>query len=556
MPWTVLKNIERLIIMNILGIKPYGHDPAASIVVDDKIVAAVEEERFVRVKHALNFFPFYSIIYCLNEANLSMKDIDYVTLPINPKLYINSKLLKMVGLSLPYYLRPKNALMLAMREFTKYVRYIRTWEIEFKRYFGVVPKVRYVEHHLAHACSAYYLSGFKKSNIITIDGAGEVVSTLLAVGKGKEIEKIKEIYLPHSLGLLYVKITELLGFKSYDEEGKVMGLAAYGKPIIDFSPIIKIGEGNYKVDYDKLKFKPRLRDEPLNNLHKNIAASIQSALGKTVTTLAEYLYDLTGIKNLCLAGGVSLNADMNKILLGSDFCEKIFIQPAAHDPGSALGAALYNTDCRFELDSAALGPKFSNEDIKPVLDESKITYEKIDDISGYVGEELLPEGKIVGWFQGRMEFGPRALGSRSILADPSNPDTKDNVNNSVKHREPWRPFAPSILFEHRKRYFSNGHKSPFMILTFDLANHQEELISAAHVDNTVRPQTVDKNSLLKYHRLINKFYKVNGVPAVLNTSFNVAGEPIVCNPRDALRTFYGSGLDYLAIGDYLISKRI
>ncbi len=541
--------------MNILGIKPYGHDSAASLIVDDKIVAAVEEERFVRVKHAHNYFPFYSIKYCLSAADLTMKDIDYVTVPINPNLYINSKLLKTVGSSLSYYLKPKNTLILGIREISKYKRDSRTWKVEFKRRFGTVPKIKHVEHHLAHACSAYYLSGSQKSNIISIDGVGEVVSTLLAVGKGKEIEKVKEVYIPHSLGYLYMQVTELLGFKSYDEEGKVMGLAAYGEPVIDFSKIIKANNGGFKIDYNHLKFTPRLRDEPINNLHKNIAASLQSKLAEVVTAIAEYLYELTGIKNLCLAGGVSLNADMNKALLDTDFIEKIFIQPAAHDPGTTLGAALYYSDCRFGLTHTALGPEFNNAAIKPFLDETKIAYEKVDDISGYVGEELLPKGKIVGWFQGRMEFGPRALGSRSILADPSNPDMKDKVNKSVKHREPWRPFAPSMLFKHRKRYFSNHHKSPFMILTFDVENHHNELISATHVDKTVRLQTVDENSMSNYYKLINSFYKVKDVPAVLNTSFNVAGEPMVCTPRDAVRTFFGSGMDYLAIGDYLVSKK-
>jgi carbamoyltransferase len=424
-----------------------------------------------------------------------------------------------------------------------------------KRKYGFLPKVRFIEHHISHAASAFRCSGFKKANIITIDGIGGLTSISLKVGNGKEMEIIKDIMFPNSLGALYSTVTEILGFKPGNDEGKIQALASYGKPIVDFSDAVKTKKGDFKLDLDRLTVKfPMMNKNPLTEQHKNIAASLQEILEKSVLNLVEYLYEITGYKQLCLAGGVALNSTMNGVLLQSDFVDDIFIQPAAGDNGAILGAALELANSKIKMEHVYWGPQYSNEQIEKELKECKLKYEFYDDICG-VTSELLAKGKICGWHQGRCELGARALGNRSILADPSDPKMKDKINNEVKHREPWRPFAPSILAESTDDYLVGNYPTPFMILCFRIKDEKvNELISSLHIDKTARPQNVVKSVNPKFYELIKDFGKETGIPAVLNTSFNIQGEPIVCSPRDSIRTFMGTGLDYLAIGDFLVKK--
>jgi carbamoyltransferase len=527
--------------MIVLGINADGHhDPASTIIGNKGIIASVEEERFNRIKHSIGYAPIKSTEHCLKEAGVEMSDVDYIAYPFKPELYMKPNFKE----GTTWFARSRRG-----------YRRCFDWQKIFEKNFGKLPKIKYIEHHIAHARSSFNLSGFSKSNIITIDGSGEYTTMLLAAGNGTKIEKIKEIHLPNSLGYLYSHITEVLGFEKNDGEGKVMGLAAYGKPVIDFSKIIEVKKGDLKVNIKNADFPKRKKGEPLNELHKNIAASLQESLTDSVMSLLEYLQGITGYKNLCLAGGVALNADMNGKLLRSDLVKDIFIQPAANDPGSTIGAALDVLGKRFRMTHNYFGPQYTEEEILKVLKEYKIKYDRISDISGYVGGELLPKGKIVGWFQGRLELGPRALGDRSILADPSDPGMKDKVNNEVKHREPWRPFAPSMLAERAHKYLEDIHDAPYMIIMFKVKDEKaDEISSAIHVDNTARPQTVKRNINKRYYDMIKSFEKAKGVPVVMNTSFNLAGEPMVCSPKDAIRTFYSSGMDYLALGDYLIKK--
>jgi len=322
-------------------------------------------------------------------------------------------------------------------------------------------------------------------------------------------------------------------------------------------------KGDFKIDLNKLRSIPPFKKDPMNPLHQTIAASVQKTLEKAVLGLVEYLYEVTGYKNLCLAGGVALNSTMNGIVLQSDFVDNIFIQPAAGDNGSVLGAGLELANAKFKMTHAYWGPQYSHEEIEAELKECKLEYEecKLDSqyakFSNYMIEKvanLLAEGKIIGWHQGRGELGPRALGNRSILANPGLPEMKDKVNNQVKHREPWRPFAPSILAEDTKKYLINNYPTPFMILCFKLNDPEKELIAATHIDNSARPQSVERSVNPKYYKLIKEFKKQTGTPALINTSFNIRGEPIVCSPRDAIRTFFATGLDALCIGDYIITK--
>lgn len=541
--------------MNILSIKPDGHDTAASILTDDGRIFSAEEERFNRIKHSGGKFPSNAISYCLKNAGLKIQEIDFVGIASEPKVFRSRDMLVFTKNSLPHMWKPYYTAGFFYRTFSS-MGIPKMTERLVKKHFGYCPPIRCVEHHLAHASSAFRMSGFNRANIITLDGEAELISAMLAVGNGTEIEVIKRIHLPHSLGHLYSTITEKLGFEPNEGEGKVMGLAAYGKPALDFSNILKVNGGGFTVDYKKLEgFPRRLKGEELTKEHKNVAASLQKAVTEAFIELARYMRELTGYRNLCLAGGVVLNADANGKLLRSGLVDDIFIQPAASDPGTTLGACLHIAKKNAKMEHNYLGPRWANEKIEKILKQFKVRYRTVSGIEQYVGEELLPKGKIVGWFQGRMELGPRALGNRSILADPRNSKMKDELNNRVKHREPWRPFAPSVLEEKADKYFIKNHHSPYMILMFDTYPEKSgEIPAAIHVDGTARTQTVSRKTNPKYHGLIRAFYRETGVPVIVNTSFNLAGEPIVCSPQDAIRTFYGSGMDYLAIGNYLLSK--
>jgi carbamoyltransferase len=430
------------------------------------------------------------------------------------------------------------------------------------------PRVVFVRHHVAHAASAFFLSDFEEANIISLDGSGGQDAGLIGVGRGIEIEPFEYVDRETSWGYLYERYTERLGFRAHNDEGKVMGLAAYGDARGELFPFLHVnsGDGFPYYDYEGLyehlhEIVQRSRDEyPVNDYHEHVAARLQYSLEQAVAGIAERLYERTGLRDLCLAGGTALNCSCNGKLLGLPFVDRVFIQPAASDSGTALGAAVYvhvqrtGERPRTEFDHAYWGPEYSNEEIEAALRLAKVPYRRPRDVAKEAAQ-LLAEGKIVGWFQGRMEVGPRALGGRSILAHPGDEAMKDAVNNNVKFREPWRPFAPSILAEYMEDYFGTDHPSPFMILAFEALEEAKRAIPAAlHVDGTGRPQTVDRHSSPRYWELINEFRKLTGIPVVLNTSFNIESQPIVCTPKDALSTFFMCGLDALAIGDFILEK--
>ncbi len=553
--------------MNILGLHVAAHDSAACIIVDGKIMAAVEEERLERYKHGTagiytGGIPVRAIDFCLKKAGLKMKDIDYITTPYDVD-YTSRQLPSVMLKNLNYYFNGGfwgSNVFAPIFKFKYWDKRVQNLGLNYlKRKYGHLPPLRNVEHHLAHAASTFRCSGFQRANILTIDGIGGLNTCTFSIGNGKEIEVIKKIYFPHTLGGFYSEATEMLGFKRDCEEGFTMGLAAYGKSNIDLSDVIFLDRdnGDFKFpEWERLrnKMKKRMPGEPIEKIHQDFAASVQKKLEDIIIALAEWLYNQTGYKDLCLAGGVALNACANGKLLETGFVNNIFVQPASNDTGSILGSALEVADAKFKMKGSYFGPEFSNEEIESILKTAKIKYEKSSDVCGFTAEKL-EKDKVIGWFQGKCEWGPRALGNRSIIANPENPKMKDIVNNKVKHRDAWRPFAPSILENEKNKYLVNAYTSPYMILSFDVVKERAPEISATvHVDNSTRPQTVSKDFNKRYFELISKFKKVSGIPAILNTSFNIKGEPIVCSPADAIKAFFTTGMDYLILGDFILEK--
>lgn len=552
--------------MHYLGISSLYHDPAACLIRDNKIIAMAEEERFSLNKHARGEFPWRAIEYCLRSGGITINDVDKVGFYFNPSfdnLFLKRKVI---------YGNPLNVLGTLY-----YRRNIKNNPVNgLRKFFNATKEIRYIDHHRTHAASAFYLSGFSKASILTIDGAGEATSTALYSGNGNAMETLEEFHVPNSIGGFYTSFTEWLGFETNEGEGKVMGLAPYGKKYLDvFDKILKIDkDGKYRFDTKLLNFnvgkmeanyspelvrligEPRKKD-PLTNYHKDVAFSLQKRLEDVGKALAERITDMTKSKNICLAGGVALNCKMNGEILASGTVENIFVQPASHDAGCALGAALVlavEDGNKFdEMEHAYYGPEYSDEEIKKYLDMAKVKYEYHKDISG-VAADLLAKDNIVGWFQGRMEWGARALGNRSILANPSSPEVKDRINYFVKHREPFRPFCPSMLEEKAKNYGVEKYL-PFMIVSTQVPEERrEEIAGVVHVDGSIRPQTVRKSVNEKYHKLIAEFDRQTGVPVLLNTSLNIRGQPMIDHPKQALALFYSEGIDALAIGNYLVRK--
>lgn len=541
--------------MIILGIThPISWNNAACIFVDGKLVAMVEEERFNRIKHSPRMAPKLAIDYCLKTAGITIDQVDYVAVGFD-----SVKNVVMRNLSMDNFVSGLNQAVNWIKDGRKYESDLPLGNFDRKN-------VIFVNHHLAHMASSFFPSGFEEANIVSLDGSGGGESGALGFGQGDDIQLYNTISNRGSWGLMYEAITEKLGFRRHSGEGKVMGLAAYGKPdpmglpFVDWTGDIPAIIPEARKDFiDNLPL--RKPEEPITDWHKNLAATLQDTLERAVIKMAEYLYNRTGCVNLTLAGGTALNCSMNGKLAALPFVKKIFIQPAAYDAGTALGAALMvqkdKTGRRtpWNMEHAYWGPQYSNEEILIALQAyAELNYHQSDNIFAETAE-LLKKGKIIGWFQGRSEIGPRALGNRSILANPSLPEMKDKVNNQVKHREPWRPFAPSILEENVDRYVGSQVSSPFMIIAFDtIPAKQSEITSAIHVDGTCRPQTVSKKTNPRYWNLIKEFQKLTGIPAVLNTSFNVDSQPIVNSPIEAIDTFLNCGIDVLAIGDYIVYK--
>ncbi len=561
---------------HILGISCYYHDAAACLIRDGKIIAAMEEEKFTRIKHDNNF-PINSITHCLKKAGINAKNLDFIGFYEKPVI----KFERVIQTFTECY--PSG--------FWMFYKQMPSWINEKLRIKSIIKNrlkynkdVLFIDHHTSHASSAFFVSPFKKATIITIDGVGEWITTSIKKGIHNNIFPLQELHFPHSLGLLYSTITSYLGFNVNNDEYKVMGLAAQGKPKYHakFRKIINIkNDGSFKMDMkyfdysiktqmwakelENLMGKPRKPYTEITKRHENIAATLQKITEEIYFKIANHAYELTKFKNLCIAGGVGLNSVANGKLYDETPFEKIFVQPAATDAGGAIGTAYFiwnqilKRSRKFKMYNAYLGPEFNQKEIKIFLDNNKIKYKKLSkkELPETVAK-LLSKNKIIGWFQGKTEWGPRALGNRSILANPINPDMKNIINSKIKHREDFRPFAGSVLKEDANHYFKipeNNHNSPFMNFVFKVLPNKEKFIpSITHTDKTCRIQTVSKNQNAMYYSLIKKFKKLTGIPIILNTSFNLKDEPIVCTPQDALNDFYKVPMDCLIMGSYLIEK--
>ena len=590
---------------SILGISAFYHDSAASLIVNGDIVAAAQEERFSRKKHD-HRYPFNAVNYVLSEGKLKLSEVDYIVFFEKPFLKFERLLetymafapkgFKSFSLSMPIWLREK----LFQKRFL--FEKLQKHDEEFKD----IKKIKFSEHHYSHASSAFYPSPFKEAVVLTLDGVGEWATTV-AVGKGNKLEMIKEIHFPHSLGLLYSAFTYYTGFKVNSGEYKVMGLAPYGKPKYKDLIIEKLmdlkEDGSFKLNMKYFNYATGLtmtnkkfsdlfghpvrdpKKDLLNDFHMDIASSIQAVTEEIVIRLTKNIANEYKIKNLCLAGGVALNCVANGKILKEKIFDNIWIQPAAGDAGGSLGAALAywyhelkksRENFTDQMKGAYLGPKYSNKHIEDQLNKLKGKYNKKtpNEISSIIAKEL-SNSKTVGWFQGRMEFGPRALGGRSILADPRSEKMQKELNLKIKFRESFRPFAPSVLREEVNNWFELNYDSPYMLLVSDVKKDKQIAMSEkdkklfgidklnikrstipaiTHVDYSARIQTVHKETNPKYYNLLNEFNKTTGCPVLVNTSFNVRGEPIVCSVEDAFNCFMGTNLDILVIEDFILMK--
>ena len=600
--------ILKAVFINILGISAWYHDSAACLLIDGRIVAAAQEERFTRIKHDPQF-PSESILYCISEAGLIPSDIDNIVFYDKPFLKFERLLetylafapagFKSFAKSMPVWVKDK---LFQKNSLIKHLDEVLGNSVLWKE------RLLFSEHHFSHAASAFFPSPFESAAILTLDGVGEWTTTSLAMGKGNELEVLKEIHFPHSLGLLYSSITYYLGFKVNSGEYKVMGLAPYGNPIYVskiYENLIDVkDDGSYHLDlqyfdycvgttmtnsrFDDLFGGPRRSPESaLTQRDLDIAASVQKVIEEILLKLAKNIAEVTGAKNLCLAGGVALNCVANGVLKKAKIFEDIWIQPASGDAGGAIGAALaaYHVVhgkprelslCRDGMQGTYLGPKFSNAQIEQVLTEAGACFQYLSDEEIVdVTAKALADSKAIGWMQGRMEFGPRALGARSIIADPRSPFMQAQLNLKVKYRESFRPFAPSILREQLEDWFNLDSDSPYMLIVADIIKARRKDLSTSekavlgleqlkiqrstipavtHVDFSARIQTVHKETNPKYHALIESFYGITGCPILINTSFNVRGEPIVCSPMDALKCFMSTELDVLVLENYILYK--
>lgn len=594
--------------MYILGISAFYHDSAACLTRNGEIIAAAQEERFTRKKHDPSF-PRKAIQYCLKEAGISASEIDNVVFYEKPfvkferlletYLAFAPKGFKSFATAMPIWIKDK---LFQKSALINELRSTLDDSVDWKE------RLLFSEHHLSHAASAFYPSPFESAAVLTLDGVGEWNTTSLAVGKGHEIQILKEIHFPHSLGLLYSAFTYYTGFKVNSGEYKVMGLAPYGEPryaeLIQEKLIKVAADGSFKLDMSYFDYAtgltmtnkkfdalfggaPRTSETGLTQREMDLAASIQKVTEEVVLKLARGIAKETGERNLCLSGGVALNCVANGILLREKIFDNIWIQPAAGDAGGALGAALstwylhHNNERvtateRDAMKGAYLGPEFTDEEIETELTACGAKFKKLSEAE--MIEEIasaLADEKAVGWMQGRMEFGPRALGGRSIIADPRSPVMQKQLNLQVKYRESFRPFAPSVLREDVSEWFEHDKDSPYMLLVADVQNdkrramtEEEESLfgidklnvprsavpAITHVDYSARIQTVHADTNPKYHAVISKFKEKTGCPLVVNTSFNVRGEPIICSPTDAFKCFMGTEMDVLSVGNYVLYK--
>lgn len=592
--------------MNIIGISAFYHDAAATLVSDGKIVAAAQEERFSRIKHDPRF-PTNAVKFCLEYSNLRPEDIDFVAFYEKPLLKFN-RIMRTFLTTAPHYADTFND---AMREWTSgklFQKQLLSKELEKSLGGSWDSKILFSEHHLSHAASAYYPSPFKSAAILTLDGVGEWATTTLGVGSGNNLHIDREIRFPHSLGLLYAAFTSYIGFKINSGEYKMMGLAPYGVPryadLIRKHLIDVKEDGSFAINLEYFEYpsgrrmtnqkfhdlfggSPRKADSDITQREMDIAASIQEVTEQIVVQLVRGISLETGEKNLCLAGGVALNCVANGKILKSGLFDNIWIQPAAGDAGGSTGAALAAYHLALNkprvppqqgdaMQGAFLGPEYSKSEIESQLTSAGAVFEVLDDLA-LIGKSasLLATGNVVAWFQGRMEFGPRALGNRSILADPRSPDMQKLLNLKIKFRESFRPFAPSILRERLSDWFDMEIDSPYMLFVATVSKIHQILPTAedknlfgidrlniprstipavTHLDFSARVQTIHSETNPRYHALVTEFERLTGCPIVVNTSFNVRGEPIVNTPIDAFRCFMGTNIDILVVGNCLMYK--
>ena len=576
--------------MYILGINAYHADSSAAIFKDGTMIAATEEERFRRVKHWAGF-PSLAVEFCLREAGITLAQVDHIAIGRDPYAKLARKIL--------FLLKNPGGGWRAVADRLQNAKKVSSLEQEFKSIDGTIDerafkkRIHQVEHHRSHLASAFFASPFEESALLSIDGSGDFTTTMIGTGKGNKIEVLDSVDFPHSVGLFYTAFTQLLGFPHYGDEYKVMGLAPYGKPdhverlrdVLIFRPdglfelnqkyfrsaksgIISYGEDHIPVvaplfsEYMSEKFgAPRKKEEPLTQYHKDLAASVQRVTEELIFHILDHLHKRTGLDNICIAGGVAQNSVANGKLTRSTPFKNVYIPSAGHDAGISMGAALYVYNQvlgqpRAEaVWSAYTGSRFSNEEIETYLQSRNITYQRYSDEDLYerVADRLIDAG-VIGWFNGRAEFGPRALGARSILADPRRQDAKDLLNSKIKRRESFRPFAPSILKEYVQEYFEVTDIVPFMEKVFPIRQEKRALIPAVtHADGTGRLQSVDNLVSPRYYQLIEAFRKKTGVPILLNTSFN-ENEPIVNSPEQALECFLRTSMDMLVLENCVITR--
>lgn len=561
--------------MTILGISCYYHDAAAALVRDGQLIAAAQEERFTRKKHDQNF-PRHAITYCLHQAGMTAQNLDFVG-------FYDKPLLKFERMLYTYFATFPRSLPSFLKGMPVWLKRKLWIPQEIEEELDYEGPILFSEHHQSHAASAFLVSPFDRAAILTIDGVGEWETTTSGIGEGNEIRLHRRMHFPHSLGLLYSAFTYYLGFKVNSAEYKVMGLAPYGKPLYYetiMEELLRVKpDGSFKMNmkyfgydygltmtnkrFDRLLGSPpRLPESKLEQFHMDVAASIQKATDEIMVRLANDLYRETQSDNLCLAGGVALNCVANSKILEKTPFKNIFIQPAAGDAGGAVGVAFHiqnsvlGNERQFVWHDAFLGPEFSDEEIESYLEASLIPFRRLSETELLQETaRLLAEQNVIGWFQGRMEWGPRALGNRSILADARNPENQSIVNLKIKFRESFRPFAPAILEERVSEYFTWEGRSPFMLFTAQVREDRRTIPAVTHVDSSARLQTVSAEENRLFHGLLKEFDRQTGCPVLINTSFNVRGEPIVCTPHDAFQCFVRTNMEYLVMGSFLLDKK-
>ena len=577
--------------MNILGINAYHGNASAAIVCDGRLVAAVEEERFNRVKYAAGF-PAQAIRYCLKEAGLELKDIDHVAVPRNPYARLATKLF--YAMRMPSFAKERAKVLVKFTGIPEALA--QAFDADPAK---IAAKFHRIEHHQAHLASAFFVSPFERAALLSADGLGDFASTMWGSGSGSRMKIDGAIAFPHSLGLFYSAVTQYLGFLKFGDEYKVMGLAAYGEAeqLEAFRDIVREHGDGFRLGLDyfthhrsgpemswaeadktptlgkmfseamERRLGPKRNPEdPLEQRHHDLASALQARLEEIYLGMLKKLNERTGLKAICLAGGVAFNCVANGKIFDTTGFEHVYVHPAAGDAGLAVGAAYYIWHQKlgkprgFVMDHAYWGPGYSREEIRSAIDTNGLGKNgcRIEELPGaHLMERtaaIIADGKILGWFQGRAEWGPRALGNRSIVADPRRPEMKEILNQRIKHREIFRPFAPSILAESTGEWFEKSHPSPFMTLAYSVRPEKREKIPApTHVDGTGRLQTVTREANPRYWSLIRAFERLTGVPVVLNTSFN-DNEPIVCRPEEALDCFQRTQMDALVLGDFLITR--